>query len=165
MKIDVYKSIVKINIYKSSRGYCRVVLTLEWFLMYTGPGFAQDGIDDLEVGFLLYLNSLSWGGALVDEQSSDLIQWSGSSRTFPHWNCCILQECKVIWIVFYGVPSSLSTCPLPSGWYLLVSMPFFLSYDSDDYTSSPFLALCHICILKTQEIIIPLKDFLTYFRW
>ena len=55
------------------------------FLLYTGPGFAQDRIEDPELDFRLYLNSLSCEVVtLVDMQSCDLIELSASGWTFSH---------------------------------------------------------------------------------
>ena len=41
------------------------LLNLGWFLMYTGPGFIQDGIDFPEVDFREKLNNFSWGVVFV----------------------------------------------------------------------------------------------------
>ena len=63
-----------------TEGSC--LFDLVWFLIYTGPSLAQDRMEDSEVDFQLYLNSLSWRGVLADVQSSDLTKWCASGRTF-----------------------------------------------------------------------------------
>ena len=65
-------------------GWGSCLLDLAWFLIYTSLGFAQDGLENSEVDFRQYLNSLSWGFAIDDVQNNDLIEWNVTGWTFPN---------------------------------------------------------------------------------